>query len=324
MAPRSGVWAEVVASFQRGLPTLFDQFENANDAAATLDDCQDGSSLSTEFLELLSNSYKKDANLTKKNFAQLLSIIERLVLAARIDDASHFYDNTIDAHFNTGIDIEALLKTFLRLCPRVAIEYRSLFCRKIIQTVSNQLEDVRCKKQLAPLFFDFALAILDLRVIEAPPCAQRLLKKSEFYPWRELAPKCAHLVRSCATYEMIESCSVDNLVDLLQKRAQVHKTIFQSTHTEALKAILRWLIPPPNCKRKQWPFQAYRMASDMVDLLDSRQMAAEQCVQLIDGLRRGISTHDTDEDDDDDATQYLSGWRGSFYRVSHLSFHVAA
>ncbi|CAF3498130.1 unnamed protein product [Rotaria socialis] len=303
MCSKSNIWLEIGESLQKSLPSLFNCFDNPADVLVIIE-CSDVL-LSQDFIRSLSSSYKENVNQVKTNFSHILKIIERLVLANRIGDARNIIDDTIDVHFKTAVDISTLLQMFIRLCPQLNVDYRNEFCDQIIFPLSINLASEKCNKKLAPLLFDFALVILDLNVIKAPKCALELLEKKEYYPWKELAPKFAHLIRSCAAYDIIDSEDhfadinyLDSIIRLAAERSEVNQTIVQATHDEALRAILRWLGPATSINKMIWCSHVYRMGQYLLDLIDQRQITIEICAQLIEALNKRISKSEEDETSD--------------------------
>ncbi|CAF3091533.1 unnamed protein product [Rotaria sp. Silwood2] len=288
MSSKSNVWSKVAYLLQNALPNLFDSSANPADALAIIEDSD--SSVSREFLRSVAKSYKDNVNQFKANFSHVLTIIEPLVLANRVYDARDFMEETIDIHFKTAVDIGILVEMFIRVCEKVNVTTRGELCEQIIFSLSRTLENTKCNKTLAPLLFDFAIVILDLKVFEAP---------------QYLAPRFSHVVRSCAAYDIIDDEDhfshlhhLEGVLELTFERSKVCQNIVQATHNEALQAILRWLGPAKPIKKVLWCSHVYRMGRNMVDLIDQRQVIADVCGQLIEALHKRIIKNKEDDDED--------------------------
>ncbi|CAF3549097.1 unnamed protein product [Rotaria sp. Silwood2] len=179
MSSKSNVWSKVAYLLQNALPNLFDSSANPADALAIIEDSD--SSVSREFLRSVAKSYKDNVNQFKANFSHVLTIIEPLVLANRVYDARDFMEETIDIHFKTAVDIGILVEMFIRVCEKVNVTTRGELCEQIIFSLSRTLENTKCNKTLAPLLFDFAIVILDLKVFEAPQCTKHILEKKRIF-----------------------------------------------------------------------------------------------------------------------------------------------
>ncbi|CAF1253486.1 unnamed protein product [Rotaria sordida] len=283
LSHQSRVWASILDVFTRTLPTLFDSYVNIDDAQIDFLLCIE-EPISNDYILFISKSYNRNPDLIKNNFSQALLVIERLLLGHHIREVRYFIDQAILAHIETIIDIEALVQMFIRVCPLIPIDYR---------------------KESSPLFFEFALILLDLCVLEAPPCAVYLLEKNEFYPWKDLAPHFTDLLRLCSAYETIEiektSSELNSLTTILRlavDRAKAHAIIYRSTHKEALRAISRWTYTnDDNNNRKIWSNHVYDMGQTMLDLIDQRQVTIDICIQFIEALRLRIVDNESTEDD---------------------------
>ena len=315
LSSQSAVWLEVVESFQRSLPDLFDSSNDPADTLAVIE-CAD-SSVSSNYLDSMAKSYKNNAQQFKANFPQILAIVEQLLLKNRFRDARNFIDDTIEVHIHTGVDIDALLTMLIRVCPQVNGEYRNDFCHRVIWSLSHTLKDVKCAKKLASRYFDFVLAILNLHAIKAPKCALCLLEKNEFYPWKDLAPRFNHLVRACVAYETINDeedsdrqlDDLENILRLIVKRAKVYPMIIQTIHSEAEQAVLNWSAPTEAFKPNPWPRHVYYMGKTMIELIDRRQVNVELCLQLIAALRKKVANYDEDSNSSMNAFYTVSIFR---------------
>ncbi|CAF5003888.1 unnamed protein product, partial [Rotaria sp. Silwood1] len=291
MSYQSQIWSEIASILQQSQPKLFDSSDNPAEAL-TIIECAE-SSISSEFLSSLANSYKNNANHLKTNFSYILIIIERLILKDHIEEASNFIEDTLEVHFTTAVDIDALLRMLIRICPQVNIDHRDQLCSKIIWSLSIKLKDAKCNKQSSSLFFDFALIILNLH----------------FYPWKELASRCSDVIRSCAAYDTISeeehSRNLDSLEDILRliaERAQVNPSIIQAIHDEAPRAILRWSTSTKVGNKKTWCSHVYRMEQAMIVFIDQRQVTIDIFAQIIEALQKRIVNDEESDNKEESIT----------------------
>lgn len=323
MSHESKVWREVVSTWNRTLNTLFDEYQNPADAKNDWLECAKPP-ISKDFIDMLVNSFEKNVELFKTNASEIPTVIEKLVLINELETARKVLNRTILVHINSADNIiEPLIHGLMRASSTIKIDNRNEFCKEVIPNLTYELVKKKCNKKLAPLFFDFILIILDLCVLEAPKCALRLLEKSEFYPWKDLAPKFKDLVRSCAAYDKLQMTSyfseldsLENIVDLAVDRAKVHTVIFRSTHEEALKAIYRWSTAPADDNtKKTWSTHVYRMGKVLIGLIDSKQVTLDVCTRLIKALQQSISDYDEDIENGE-----VSQLMGTFFTVEEKGF----
>ena len=301
----------------RTLPNLFDTYTQLTDGQIDLLACSEVP-VNTDYVFFLSKSYNRNVELLRANFSQALTAIERLLETNSIREARYFVNEAVLSHIEVAVDFDPFLRMLLRVCPLIPIDHRNEACKEVMNLITYQFKRVKFSKKLAPLCFELVLAILDLCVIEAPKCAQYLLEKNEFYPWKDLAPRFTEFVRLCANYDRIETTKsfsdLDTLSDILRlvsERAKSTLTIYQATHQEALQAILRWSGLIGDQPKKRWPRHVYRMGEAMLNLLDKRQIKSETLVQLIEALRKKVA--DNEENDDQEELDHNTL---SFFNVS--------
>ena len=319
MSSQSSVWSEVVSTLTCKLMNLFDSYTNSGDAEVFLMTCLEPS-VSSIFVDLLVKSFNGNADLFKANSAHVLTVVEQLLLMNNIKDARSLVEHTIIPHFDSSVDIDALLHILIRACPLVSVEHRKELCLQVIWHIARKLYDLKCGKKLAPLFFDFALVLLNLHVIEAPRHARILLEKTEFYPWKELAPNCSDLVRLCAAYDNIDEDKVindlsylENILGVVIERARANLVILHAIHTEALRAVLCWLSRVENDDKKRWCRHVFDMGHKMLDLIDQRQINADTCTQIIEALQKRVVSNE-----EDDNYEEVRCWIGPFLYVSEV------
>lgn len=294
MSGRSKIWSEVVATLIRTLPTVFDTYANLTDGQIDLLICAEPP-VPTDFIFLLSKSYKRHADLLKGNFPSSVILIERLLLLNAIREARYFVDEVIITHIEVAVDLESLLHMLIRVCPSLEINFRDEACKDVISLITFKLHKIKVNKKYATLCFDLILALLDLRIVEAPRTVEYLLDKNEFYPWKDLAPRFTDFVRLCTAYDVVDVktrfSDLDNLSNILRlvaERGKVTPTIFRATHDQAVKAILLWSGLIENDTR-----HVYRMGEAMFELIDQRQITTNLLGQFVEALRKKISV---DED----------------------------
>lgn len=283
---------------------MFDSYANPEDAQIILKACTEPP-VSLVLIGLLAKSYKCNADLFKANFNQMLTAIEKLILSNNIESAAQFVNQVVLEHFDTVVNVEPLVQMLVRVCQLVNVDCRNSFSLEIILPVAYKCGEIKCKKSLSGLFFEFALCILNLCVTRAPKCANYLLQKTDFYPWKELAPRFNDLIRLCIAYEKIDIKShetdLDSLTGTLQiavDRGKVFKTIFQATHDPALQALLHWSRPIDKNTSNVWPKHVYRMGELLFDLIDEQNITADHCAQLIEALHKRVVDHEENGTDE--------------------------
>ena len=254
-------------------------------------------------------------DLIKNNLSHALSALEHLLVGQHIREARFFVDEAILKHLEAAIDIEALVHMLVRACPSIPVDVRNESCKSVISNVTYKLGRMKCPKKHARLLFDFALTILDLRVVEAPKAAEYLLEKNDFYPWKELATRCSDILRFCSAYDTIEAeprCSeLDSLTTILRiaiDRAKAYPAIYQATHTEALSTIARWTsTKDAHGQPTNWSSHVYNMGQAVLDLIDQRQITTDVCKQFIGALEMVTAVDD----------ESIDSSRNSFFEVRY-------
>ena len=282
---------------------MFDDYTNLIDSGADLALCVE-QPISTDFLDLIIHSYHSNVELYKTNSIKVLNVIETLILLKAFDHAYKFVEQVVIEHFNVVADIEHIIRKLLNICPKLAMDHRAEFCQNFLSPITNELAQKKCPKELASLFFDLILAILNLCAVEAVKCVEQLLEKTDFYPWKELGPRFADLIRACAAHEKIHADSfwsdLDNLRDILQivvDRAKSNTTIFRAVHRPALDALYRWCESSTDANGKIWGNHVYRMGEGLLDLVDLQRVDADLCIDLTKFIRQCIKDNEKNEDE---------------------------
>ena len=311
MHQRSKVWAPIIFVFTRTIPNLFDIYVDSADVKIDIELCGT-EPICSDHVFFVSKSYKTHPEFIKDNFSSVLFAIEHLLIGKHDRQTQFFLSEAIFPHLESGLDLEALTKLFIRVCPLIPLENRDETCKNVISNVTYQFARLKCSKKLAPVFFEFALVLLNLHVVQAAPCAEQILQKNDFYPWKELSNRFVELIRLCVAFDdfdvkktFSDLDSLSKILRLIAERAKGLPVLYRTTHSEALKAISRWIEP------KSWSNHVFRMAENMLDLIDKRQINVELCVQFIEGIRAKIIANEENEENNQ---QYSISF--SFYIVS--------
>ena len=189
-------------------------------------------------------------------------------------------------------DVEQLLRTCIRLCSLVHPGSGEQFCKVVLSPLTYEFGSKKFSKKLAPLLFDLVIAILDLRVVDAPQWAYRILNKRDFYPWKDLTGPLTHLVQSCVAYDTFVTTSysspldqLENILNLIQERSKVTVTIFRATHETSLKAVLKWLMIVNEQTGQAYGSHVFQMGAQLLNLIDEQQVTVDTCTQLLDILQ---------------------------------------
>ena len=113
--------------------------------------------------------------------------------------------------------------------------------------MSYELSKNKFHRDLAELFFDLTLTILDLNIIAALKLAYGLLSTKDFYPWKQLCKQITHLIQSSISYHhfIIDSYfskldDLERILELIRERTKTNTTILQATHESVLKVMVKW------------------------------------------------------------------------------------
>jgi len=308
----SSVWPPIVSSIRHSLSALSGDGTTSTDVQLDLTTLVPDDA-TTDTIFRLVTSFENDYELFKSNYTKVLETIEHLILIDKFDSAYYFVYKPIVKQI-ASIDLVPLLQMSIRLCSLVAntVERREYLCSKIFYHFVYALVSVKANKKLAPLFFDLILAILGTCSMNAPEYVEKLLGKSEFYPWKDLTSRIGHLIHLCGLYDSLvhpgffsKLDPLPNILHLISDRAKINPIIYRATHEPALKCILRW-----SRRKTTFSMHVYKMGGEMLGLLDSQQATMDICTQFIDALRHRVST-----DDDDDDPEQVRLRNGQFFQV---------
>jgi hypothetical protein len=275
-------WCGMTSHIIKKLPQLFESYVNPTDAQLDLDLYYTVDK--SDYRELIRKSFSNQINLFKTNYTQILLTIEHLLLKNNIYEAQHFLNDVLLKHILAIPDLEPLLETFIRITSKIPTEQREEFVTRILLNLTCQLGNVKANKQLWPLFFDLAIIILEIHTVEAPSCAVQLLRKENFYPWKEFGERSVKIIHLCGNYDDIilndtsyfnKLDSLDTILSIIYDRAKVNNNLFHDIHSQALIFTLRWVSPPPDENKQQWPIHVYKMGICMMNLIDSRQITLD-------------------------------------------------
>ena len=283
------MWLAVVKTLHESSPEIFD-VETIAAGISFLGNVPT-ESISSTYIQHLIEACEKSPDSIKTNHTHLLTLLERLIIEKRMDEAHTLFSTLIAPHL-PNIDLELVLRTMICLCSTV--EHKDLLHDEILLPFVSTFEDLPVTKQLASLVLDLVQAILNLRVLGAPSTAYRFLNRKDFYPWKDLVEGLVNIVRTCTTYETIideEHFSplndLETLIEFIGKKAHVYPQIIRTTHAIACEVILRW-----SSGRKVWSPFVYRMGPSMFDLIDARQINEDFCLKLIDTLFQRLNRKD--------------------------------
>jgi hypothetical protein len=301
---QSTVWSGVQSNLARAFPNLFDSFTNPNDDQLHLIACVEPP-VSLDYVTLITQFYQKHVDSFKTNESQIYTNIEKFVSQNHIKEAERFMRYVIIPHFDSITNLEELLHMLIRTCSTVSIESRDEFCKALIYPISYELTKKKFHKKFAGIFFDFILAILDLNIIDAPPCAYRILEISDFYPWKQLDQQLIHLLQSCVLYDQMTSDSssrepekLEKILDIIHQRAKTNVTIYHATHEVALQAILKWSTIINNNTGKPYDSHVFEMGKQMTELVDQQKITSDICIQFIEILQKRIDEPNAISKDD--------------------------
>ncbi|CAF1275522.1 unnamed protein product [Rotaria sordida] len=304
----SPFWSKITSHLIDNLPELFNSYFNPTDAKIDLEIyCFTKNS---DYKKLIRERFSNQVNLFKANYPQVVLTIENLLLKNNIEEAEYFFDDVLLKHISAIPDLELLLQMFIRISPKISIEQREEFTRRILSNLSSKLKEVKVNKKLWPLFINLAIVALELHTSEGPFCADELLIKENFYPWKELGERLGKIIYLCGSYddfilsEQSYFNKFDNLQDILSTiydRAKVNNNLFRETHSHALKYSLRWASPPQksDANKQQWTIHVYKMGIFMINLIDRKQITLDIYSQLLQKLYIRLQL----EEDIDDETE---------------------
>jgi hypothetical protein len=291
----------MISSLRGSLSELFASYDTLADAQIDLTPLYPDDSHAND-VYTFTTPFENDCDLVKTKYMQILGNIERDIAMDKFLEAFHFVSKAIVPHL-ASLDIIPLIQTLIRICSLIidTMEHGNQFCSQVLYChLARALISAKASKKLAPLFFDLILAELGMRAMEAPCYAQQILNKSEFYPWKELTPSIADLVRICSSYDSIvhndyftKLDELAKILTLIHDRAKTNPIIVRATHEPALTAILRW-----SEKNMTYSMHVYKMGGTMLELLDQEQVTLDICSKFIDALRYRMSP-DNDDDDQD-------------------------
>lgn len=244
--------------------------------------------VSSGYINHLIQSDDVDPELIKKHNTKLITIIEHLILANNYDDARILLSKFIILNLAL-INLEFLLCTLIRLCPLV--EDKNLFSSQILKNVVLAIENNEIQKSLALVCFDLSLSILKLKIDTAPDLTHRLLSKSDFYPWKDLMNGLVDLVQTCISYDTIihEECfseldRLENIIELIHRKAQNYPAILKVIHPIAIETILRW-----SNAELHGNIHVHRMGNSLLNCIVMQLVDEDLCIKFIDIIQKKAS-----------------------------------
>jgi hypothetical protein len=301
----SPFWSAITSHLIEKLPQLFDSYANPTDAQFDLDlYCIVANS---KYKQLIRKSFSNQVNLFKTNYIQILLILESLILKNSISEARDILCDVLLKHLSDIPDLQPLLQMFIQIPSKIPVEQREEFTTKILSSLCHKLHELKGNKKLWPLFFDLAIVTLELYTCTAPSCAQWLIRKENFYPWKELGERLNKIIHLCANYDVFNGneksdlSKLDSLKDILSTihdRAKVNNNLFHDIHPLALAYTLRWASSPHQSdeNKKKWPQYVYKMGEYMICLIDRRQITLDMYSQLLQKLYARLQSEDDNDE----------------------------
>lgn len=212
--------------------------------------------------------------------------IEHCISQNQFDDAKSIATNL---DWST-IDLEKFLRSLIQYCSMV--EDRHSFCSKFLLPCIYQLLDLSVEKRYASLYFELTLTILKLLSSNAPDLAYRLFRIENFYPWKDLIDGLVEIFRTCISYDRLENeeyfsdlNELENILEMIVKRAPTYPTLLARIQPLALDAILRWADA-----QFQGGFHVYRMGCVLFQCINVQQITEEICEKFIDILQGQVNS----------------------------------
>ena len=212
--------------------------------------------------------------------------IENCFLQNRFDDTPSIVSN-LDW---SGIDLEKFLRSLIRYCAMV--EDRNAFCSNFLPPCVHKLLDLSVEKRYASLYFELTLTILKLLSSNAPDLAYHLLRKENFYSWKDLIDGLVEIFQTCISYDQVENeeyfsdlNELENILSLIVKRAPTYRQLFTRIQPLAFDTILRWADV-----QFQGGYHVYRMGCVLFECINVEQITEEACGKIIDILQGHVNS----------------------------------
>ncbi|UJR32768.1 hypothetical protein I4U23_020228 [Adineta vaga] len=211
----SSIWLEIAKILNESSPKIFTLDTQSN--IVLFDSNLPIETISSNYIAHQIQSCKDNIELIKTNFNPLIITIEQLILSNRYKDAYLLLLKLIIPNLSS-IDLELFLRKMISLCS--IVQQQELFCSEILDPFVRALADLKGMKTLALLFFDLSLAILKLHCIEAPELSCHLLRRKDFYPWKDMVNGLIDCLKTCILYDTLvreaNFSSLDRLEDIME------------------------------------------------------------------------------------------------------------
>ncbi|CAF1366819.1 unnamed protein product, partial [Didymodactylos carnosus] len=265
------------------------------------------------FLKSLTEQDGKYEQRFKENFPKIIETIHNLVLLNseinNIDVAWGFVDLIIQ-HFSLIANdikaIESIVHMLIDFCQKifklnVDEKWMEKFMYLILRPFAYKLIEIK-PKQLAILYVDLILSILNLRVVNAPEWACRFLNKQEFYPWKDIASnKIPELIQSCLQYDTFDITNLSgndcvplkqlaSILDLLYERSKTQTIILKYSHPIAVEYTMKWINQTPD----ELKTQVLSMGSSLLYLIDRSQVDTVSLGKLMDLFNKVVENDEID------------------------------
>ena len=238
--------------------------------------------------------------------------IENCISQHRYSDA-----RSIVTHLDfTTVDLNTFVRSIIRYCSMVTKE-PDAFCSDFLSSCVIKLVDLTDDKQYGAIFFELALAALKVFSLKAPDAAYRLLRKTNFYSWKDLIDGLIEMVRICISYETMPNENnfsdldeLENILEVIAKRCPTYPQLSAIVQPLALEAILRW----GDCHVNRG-HHVYRMGCVLFQCIHPKQITEEICVKFIDIFQAQINA---DWKDDQNKTRFFFNVNLFFFRKDSL------
>lgn len=287
----SEIWQRISTNVENAGADLFNDTENLDSILLIIE--SGNSTLIANNLKRMAETLESNKEIFQAKFQEILTIIETLLSTKMFDVCGHFIEKVIFTNASSDEEIDRFMSLLINFSPKVGAADRRDFFRDVMGKSRYFLEDFPASKKISVRYFDFAEAILSLKVDHAPNSALHLLQRQNFYPWKDLSNRIDNLIRLCVDYQTIEddpygSHELDELEDifeLIRERGTVQRAILRNVQQQAQFNALRWSTFPNEKNPKLLPRFVYRMGRALVTLIDIEQVDINFCCQVIQSFK---------------------------------------
>jgi hypothetical protein len=174
------------------------------------------------------------------------------------------------------------------------VENKDLFTSNFLLYLIKEIENLPAKENLSSIFVDLILAILKLRVLDAPDFSLRLLKKREFYSWKDLIDGLVDLIETCISYDTLideedsgKLNELEGIIDFIYEKIPIRSNVSKLAQPIILETIVRW-----SDNQYHGEEFVYRMGRSLLYLMDPEQITEDTCLKFIEILQKRIDCDD--------------------------------